>query len=697
MSQLKVILIVANAVVALLVIGCTRSSSESSRLILDLGNAKFTDSTVLMHVIVNVSGPGISPAINQKFSSDSTTMQPAPTEISLEVPTGKSRLIQIMGVYINTQTGAMHFVYGDKTADLNPGINSIELGVTSYGVSSVQGQVTGRYLRADGTAPTGKIAWKFSPTNGNPPMLIDYAEMFAGYFSVMAFEGVNTSYAFAADGEPIFTNVNLGSAVFAAADERAHVDIPNHFDERINGSSMSYVARSPKRIIYGFFGPGSTGKQACWHDSNRPFVGRLYSDPIGASPIAWLGSQGAPTAGVMRSTAGGIPRSSNSLCLIPDLVNQISLNPEKIQNSLESDLLTRGGPFLPFSSNGELIEASGSGSDLTISFQFRPGLFGNQKTISGVEFFSRPKSTGGNSNYGGMSDSISCSEFARAQSFQKIGETTLSQTTLTAANPAQTSVTNLDLLGCPFTQQSWGREFYSLRAATSNFLNSTNSSIPMMMFSKIRRDYAHSSHEYIRVEWMASNAQQVSYYRLWVSGNPDNVGPNEADLCGNASNVQANASFFDFDCINGFAGGNILSTQAPKYFKMQAFDAQNNPLGSQRIQQMLIVPNSGAPGFQRQVSEDVDYTILDFTANVAGNSGGVTFYKPVAPVGSSDLNCSLISSSGSLVPDSGEYWSPRWMSPCVFKAGEGATWSVLQFETNFKGIILQDLLAYTTN
>jgi hypothetical protein len=155
---------------------------------------------------------------------------------------------------------------------------------------------------------------------------------------------------------------------------------------------------------------------------------------------------------------------------------------------------------------------------------------------------------------------------------------------------------------------------------------------------------------------------------------------------------------FDFDCVNGGAGGNILSTQAPKYFKMQAFDAQNNPLGSQRIQQMLIVPNSGASSFPRNLGEDTDYIELDFTTDdVAGASAGVTFYKPVAPAGSSGLNCSLILSSGSLVPPPEESWSPRWINPCVFKSGEGGTWSILQFETSYKGIILQDLLRYTTN
>ncbi len=497
MRRLKAILVLALFGLAS---GCTRVSSEPAKLVVDLGNAKFTDaSKVLIHVVVNISGPGISPSINQIFSGND--QQPAPATVSIEVPTGKSRLIQIMGVYVSTQTGTMHFVYGDKTENLNPGLNNIEMSVTSYGASSVLGRITGRYLRADGSAPTGRVAWKFAPTNGSPPMTIEYEEMFAGYFSFMAFEGVNMSYELVADGESIFTNVNLSSAAFAPSSERVHVDIGNYYDEYFNGGSLIYEARSPERIIYGFFGPGAAGKQACWHDSYRPFVGRMFSDPIGASPIAWLGSQGAASAGVMRSTAGGVPRSTNSLCMNPDLVNQIGLNPEKIQNSLEADLLTRGGPFLPFSSNGELLEVTGSGSQLTISFQFRPGLFGSQKTVTGVEFFSRPKDTGNNSNYGEMSDSISCSEFARSQSFQKIGETTLSQTTLTAANPAQTAVTNLDLLGCPFTEQSWGREYYGLRSAASNFLNSNNTSIPMMMFTKISRDFGHDSHEYIRVEW----------------------------------------------------------------------------------------------------------------------------------------------------------------------------------------------------
>jgi hypothetical protein len=682
----------------LLAFGCTRNSSDKANLVLDLGSTKFTsDSSILSSVTVTISGPGISPVISQKFGSNSSGQQPVPAEISLEVPNGKSRLIQFMGVYVNTQTGAKHIIYGDKTQNLSPGLNEVKLVVTPYGASSVEGLITGRYIRSDGSAPTGKIAWKFDPNNGSPPMTIEAFEMFAGYFSVYAFDNVKTSYEFIADGEPIFTNVNINSTVFAASKERVHVSVGSHYNEQFTGNSVFYAPQNSKKIVYGFFGPGSEGKQACWFDSNRPFVGRLFSDSTGASPIAWLGSQGVNSVGVMRPTAGGVANSANSSCLYPDLENYIGLDPQKIAAGIESDLLFSGGPFEEIGINGELVDLTSSESNSVISFQFRPGLFGSQKSISGVEFFYRINTDTNNSRSLNISDSMLCSEFAQFGTFQRIGETALSQTTLTATNLPPNSVENLELLGCPFTDRSWGREFYSLHSAASNFLKTALSDVPMMMFTKISRDVLHDSHEYIRVEWLATNTPSVSYYRLWISENPNNGGSDEADICGNAANVVSVATFFDFDCFNNGNGGNILSSQTPKYFKMQAFDSQNNPLGSQRIQQMLIVPNSGNSFFSRNLSDSNYYVTLDFNANVAGTSGDVMFYKPIAPVGSSGLNCSLISSSGSLEPQPDEYWSPRWISPCVFKSGEGATWSILQFETSFKGIILQDLLRYTTN
>lgn len=669
---------------ALILLSCTRSNSPSTQVKFSMSDAGFSQDAqeILMHVVVNVRGPGITGVVTQTFSGNKSALQPAPSEISLEVLAGPSRLIQYMGVYVHAVSGAMHFVYGDVVEKLNPGANNVVIKANSYAQTSAQGFVTGRFLRADGSAPTGRVAWKFQPPNGTPAMVIDQLEMFGGYFSLMAFENANFSYELEEGAETLFNNVNLNSTEFAASTERVHVGIGPHFEALTDNANTTYVPQSSKKIIYGFFGPGATNKTACWHDSNLSAVGRLYANAQGSTVVTWLGSQGVATAGVMRPSAGGIAASSSASCSNPDLIQFMGLNPNKIFSGIDSDVLLSAGPFLRFS-NGEFFQKSSSGSDTTLGFQFKPGVFTSDKPLGGVAFFSKLKSaTSAMESFYDL-DQISCESFATAAKFNKIGESSSGQVTFLLSGLTSAQTDNFDILGCPFSQTSSGREYYSLRSAIANFFQPPVAPLPAISFSQITRTF---NSNLVQVQWSATHTQEVSYYRMWISENPNNTDPNESDLCNNAANISSGATSYDFNC---YIGANILSSTTPKYVKILAFDAVHNPLGNPKIQQMLIVPNDGSATYYRNISNNVAFNTLDFTAATAGTAGGVTFYQIKAPVPLSAVICSLTDSSGALAPPH-DTWDPKWTSPCVFNSGDFGTWALFRFETTHNGVLLRD-------
>jgi hypothetical protein len=303
-----------------------------------------------------------------------------------------------------------------------------------------------------------------------------------------------------------------------------------------------------------------------------------------------------------------------------------------------------------------------------------------------VEFYTRTKSAAA---IGPSLESDSCEGFAKASNFKKEGESTFGQTSFELVGYTAAQVANLDILGCPFSMRSAGRESYSLQAALSNFLRPAEP-MPVITFNEISRNF---NSNLVQVQWTATQAQQVSYYRMWISENPNNVGSAEADFCSNAANISPNASSFDFSCM---PGANILSSTTPKYVKMAAFDASNNPLGDPKIQQMLIVPNNGGDSYYRNISNNTPYNPIDFTAATAGTAGGVTFYRITAPVPISGVSCSMTESSGALAPPH-DTWDPKWISPCSFNSGGFGTWALLRFEAIHNGVVLRDHLRISTD
>ncbi|MBX9767444.1 MAG: hypothetical protein K2X47_09260, partial [Bdellovibrionales bacterium] len=116
--------------------------------------------TDLAHVIVNASGSGM-PNLYCHFQIERQT-QSGPCDfsgfplISVNIPSGPSRLIQV-GLAYESETTGLILRYGDVVQNLSPGGIEVPLEITTLGEGGEQGHVSGRYLDSPSSGPTGRL------------------------------------------------------------------------------------------------------------------------------------------------------------------------------------------------------------------------------------------------------------------------------------------------------------------------------------------------------------------------------------------------------------------------------------------------------------------------------------------------------------------------------------------------------------
>jgi hypothetical protein len=149
-------------------VACTRKAPNDAKVSLSFAgktsqrNSVQSTSTLPTTIIVNISGSGISPTILYQWDShcgNPTCLTP-PSSVELAVPSGSSRLIQVLLVYEDGSS----FSYGDVVTDLQAGANAVDITVTSAGGSKRQAHVAGRWM--DGSAaggPNGFLDARFQP------------------------------------------------------------------------------------------------------------------------------------------------------------------------------------------------------------------------------------------------------------------------------------------------------------------------------------------------------------------------------------------------------------------------------------------------------------------------------------------------------------------------------------------------------
>lgn len=252
-------------------------------------SSKSTQSTLgtLQHVIINVRGPGIAAPISMNYdanSHDSSAPQELPSIYTLEIPSGSSRLIQILAIYSQENSKNSAFFYGDSTVNLNGGEVAVDIPMRLRGSGSTQsGRIAGRYFSSDGSNPSGMIESQFSPATDKPPMIITKSSMTAGWFTAFALEDIPMDIVLSGTGQKIFERVELNSLTFSN-NKAMKVTVPPLY-QSFGGTYGQ--EREGTSVAMGFFGPGvPSGHKVCYTTANYIYP-NLAVDSTKTAQIEW--------------------------------------------------------------------------------------------------------------------------------------------------------------------------------------------------------------------------------------------------------------------------------------------------------------------------------------------------------------------------------------------------------------------------
>ncbi len=418
-------------------------------------------------IIVNINGAGMNaPAVWKWDNHDSGAPATPPTSISLTVPRGPNRLIQVLVVF--ESAGAMEFHYGDALTAITSDGQGVSVAVNSIGGVNAQGSVSGRYLRADGVGPTGPVEIRFAPPNGRAPMVIETEYMYAGWFRFFALPTAGFTYRFIPTGESLFENFSTTNVTPTGA-QQAKIYIPPYWYHDQWSAGTPVGPRKPnlaQTSIVGFFGPGATGKSVCF--SNTPAtLNDSYASASAAdnSKLRWVGNAalGATDAGVQ---AGG---TTSCGAAVDEFITYAKL--DETQVTRQEGLLGFRGPFAlqPNGGHGYKQEILGVASDLNVvlNWKYVPGVTA-PGGVRGTRVFYRfgQSSLSDNDADYGRSGEIKCDELAqlsRPFAFLKdesasAGATSVSTTIpATAANIAEFNAGKFQAVVCPYVTDANGR------------------------------------------------------------------------------------------------------------------------------------------------------------------------------------------------------------------------------------------------
>ncbi len=268
---------------------CQRKSEDSQATSISISIPATNSSLVanaseLEHVVINVSGPGMD-TMTQSWSKKSNAFAGSNTlpSFSFDVPQGTDRLIQALGVYKNTTTGSMDFYYGEVIQSLSTADASVNIPIAQVGTSSgIEGQISGRYIAADNSTPTGIVNVNFTPP-GRTPMIVMQQPIVAGWFNSFTLDGQKFNYT--VDGVSIFDGEKQLSDFSTMGAKVLVMKFPDYYYTKSAGAPIPELSHAHAEIR-GFFGAGSsnTTNKVCYSTTNVALAGYISKSWYLANP-----------------------------------------------------------------------------------------------------------------------------------------------------------------------------------------------------------------------------------------------------------------------------------------------------------------------------------------------------------------------------------------------------------------------------
>lgn len=374
-------------------VGCERAASELSQVSLQLPTYKsetaFACTKCLKAVIVNVDNESFNTII---FHSKSAIMGEPGTELSsevnLDVPSGLGRKIQILAVYLKTDS-TFEVQYGSAVVDLlTTEPPPVLIPLTNLGPFK-GGSIVGRFMTAPNSGPTGNIIISMNHAASGMNMDIAEAEMLDGWFDFFASENFSMSYRFELGlALPGFQNVTLDSFMplvgGTAAPNIARVHRPSSYRSGLIQINESHD------IVYGFFGDGAALKKVCFEDN--PLVPMNFTN-LTTNGVTLLTYDESDSTASIYGISGLNSTSHSVLCdnsVTADRYRNdvISINMKQFDGYGNDTTKSIGGAFTYQinSSNSVKYKALGT-APRVFTFKGLPNIFGTLRMFDGVKVF----------------------------------------------------------------------------------------------------------------------------------------------------------------------------------------------------------------------------------------------------------------------------------------------------------------------
>lgn len=455
-----------NASVHLVLPTNVNSSGSASRS--QLGSQSLAASEVLQVIIINVSAPDMNTVFYQ-WDGDchclSGAIAGAPGSVALDVPMGKGRLIQVLAATQDTATRGMRIYYKSARVDLTAETQDVSLSLSAQGgISGKQTNLVGRYLRSNGTAPTGTLVSKFQPP-GEPAMVISRSAIAAGWMSLFAVDGANFSYVVDETGEELslYSAINNFSSSYSGASYLVRLSIPEHYYTYQAGQPV-YSDQAPQSfLVAGFFGPGaaSSGKQICYPAASE--LPLWFTSSSATTNVQWTASTSGGTSDVKLTANSGVSGG----CAGTIMQDHLKLSVDQLQSDNQGrQALGIGGVFQlqPYGYQNVPIKWShdSTNNQLSLSWIYLPGV---SSAISGVDVLVSRSGSG----YFGGENNLDCR--ALLSQGYNVNESTLG-TSSVINNVSTANLQNMNVVVCPFVYgAASGKVYLSALAGLVRNLN----------------------------------------------------------------------------------------------------------------------------------------------------------------------------------------------------------------------------------
>ncbi|MCB0363453.1 MAG: hypothetical protein KDD35_12055, partial [Bdellovibrionales bacterium] len=244
--------------------GCTRNNANKTQISLDLGGlyrGKASAQSLTERVVkvaINVhGGPQLATAGWESCHClPDDQVELPPNIFTLPVSEGTGRLIQVL-IVTETMTGKTYFSYGDKLTNIVKGDNIVEISVNTSMQSENSAEAGIRYIRSDGSGPSGVIDLLYRPSSDKPSMLVHSMSAVGGWMRIHLFETTKVDYRLRETGEVLFAGVNFSHSDFLPSSRMLHVRNPIFFADKNHTGSPPYEAMPASELFFGFAGPGA--------------------------------------------------------------------------------------------------------------------------------------------------------------------------------------------------------------------------------------------------------------------------------------------------------------------------------------------------------------------------------------------------------------------------------------------------------